>query len=267
MSTCRVIIGRNCGPRSRGYADTGYKTRPHMLTTLHVTLTLCIDRFEALFVSLRFILDQFICVLFSLPFSISFSEGTVRSHCNGEGIVWKLIGGIAIMSELVARTGRHQQRYENGYRLVAGCVPFRYKSSDGDSSSEKIVEVLLINSPSGPGLLFPKGGWENDETVEEAAVREAVEEAGVRGDLMDFLGYYEFRSKTHQDEFSPEGLCRAAMFALFVKEELELWPEQSTRNRSWLAVSEALETLRHAWMRDALEGFCKWHEDKLNTKG
>jgi 8-oxo-dGTP pyrophosphatase MutT (NUDIX family) len=32
---------------------------------------------------------------------------------------------------------------------------------------------------------FPlKGGWENDETVEEAAVREAIEEAGVRGDLM-----------------------------------------------------------------------------------
>lgn len=29
-----------------------------------------------------------------------------------------------------------------------------------------------------------KGGWENDETVEEAAAREAIEEAGVRGDLM-----------------------------------------------------------------------------------
>jgi len=28
-----------------------------------------------------------------------------------------------------------------------------------------------------------QGGWENDETVEEAAVREAIEEAGVRGDL------------------------------------------------------------------------------------
>jgi len=34
-------------------------------------------------------------------------------------------------------------------------------------------------------VVFPlKGGWENDETVEEAAVREAIEEAGVRGDLM-----------------------------------------------------------------------------------
>ncbi|XP_061346532.1 nudix hydrolase 16, mitochondrial-like [Gastrolobium bilobum] len=170
------------------------------------------------------------------------------------------------MSGLVARTGRHQQRYEDGYRLVAGCVPFRYKDGNdcGDSCSEKIVEVLMINSSSGPGLLFPKGGWENDETVEEAAVREAIEEAGVRGDLRDFLGYYEFRSKTHQDEFSPKGLCRAAMFALFVKEELESWPEQSTRNRSWLTISEARGSCRHAWMRDALRCFSKWHEDKLD---
>ncbi|GKU91366.1 hypothetical protein SLEP1_g5251 [Rubroshorea leprosula] len=90
------------------------------------------------------------------------------------------------MSDLVARTGRLQQRYEAGCRLVAGCIPFRYRNSNetGDNNSEKVVEVLMINSPSGPGLLFPKGGWENDETVEEAAVREAVEEAGVRGNLM-----------------------------------------------------------------------------------
>lgn len=29
-----------------------------------------------------------------------------------------------------------------------------------------------------------QGGWENDETVEEAAAREAIEEAGVRGDIV-----------------------------------------------------------------------------------
>ncbi|PQQ17492.1 nudix hydrolase 16 mitochondrial isoform X2 [Prunus yedoensis var. nudiflora] len=170
------------------------------------------------------------------------------------------------MCDLVARTGRHQQRYEAGCRLVAGCIPFRYKNSDetGDANSEKIIEVLMINSPSGPGLLFPKGGWENDETVEEAAVREAVEEAGVRGELMDFLGFYHFKSKTHQDEFSPEGVCRAAMFALFVKEELESWPEQSTRNRTWLTVAEAFVSCRHAWMREALQdGFSKWHAEKM----
>ena len=38
------------------------------------------------------------------------------------------------------------------------CIPFRYRSSDGrsDEVSDKVVEVLMIDTPSGPGLLFPK---------------------------------------------------------------------------------------------------------------
>ncbi|XP_021774489.1 nudix hydrolase 16, mitochondrial-like [Chenopodium quinoa] len=170
------------------------------------------------------------------------------------------------MSDLVARTGRLQQRYNDGCRLVAGCIPFRYRNGEDNSNddSESNIEVLMINSQSGPGLLFPKGGWENDETVEEAAAREAVEEAGVKGDLMDLLGYYKFKSKTHQDEFCPEGLCKAAMFAMLVKEELGSWPEQSMRNRFWLTVPEAAQSCRHAWMRVALvDGFLKWHGDKF----
>ncbi|KAF4374445.1 hypothetical protein CsatB_019712 [Cannabis sativa] len=164
------------------------------------------------------------------------------------------------MAELVARTGRQLQRYKDGCRLIAGCIPFRYRNCV--ENGNKVVEVLMINSTSGPNLVFPKGGWENDETVEQAAVREAVEEAGVRGDLLHFLGYYSFKSKTLQDEFCPEGLCKAAMFALLVKEELQFWPEQSTRQRSWLTIPEAMERCRHQWMRMALEeGFLKWHED------
>ncbi|KAL6498531.1 Nudix hydrolase 16, mitochondrial [Orobanche hederae] len=187
------------------------------------------------------------------------------------------------MSELVARTGRHQQRYEDGYRLIAGCIPFRYRNveEDGGDTLEKIVEVLMINSNSGSGLLFPKdswivqkqrgkiycllGGWENDETAEEAAGREAMEEAGVRGDLVHFLGCFSFKSKTLQDEYSPEGLCRAAMYALHVKEELDCWPEKSQRKRSWLTIPEAVKCCRHAWMQEALEkGFSKWCANGTN---
>ena len=73
------------------------------------------------------------------------------------------------------------------------------------------------------------------------------------------LGYYNFKSKTLQDEFSPEGLCKAAMFALLVKEELQSWPEKATRQRRWLTIPEALDNCRHPWMRLALEeGFIKW---------
>ncbi|KAL8489342.1 hypothetical protein ACS0TY_025298 [Phlomoides rotata] len=168
------------------------------------------------------------------------------------------------MSELVARTGRQQQRYKDGYRLIAGCIPFKYRIAEDGCG--KTVEVLMINSTSGPGLLFPKGGWENDETAEEAAEREAVEEAGVRGDLVHFLGWYPFKSKTLQDECSPEGLCKAVMYALHVKEELDSWPEKSHRQRSWLTIPEAIEHCRHVWMREALEkGFSKWYADGMAT--
>jgi diphosphoinositol-polyphosphate diphosphatase len=84
------------------------------------------------------------------------------------------------------------------------------------------------------------------------------------GTLQDFLGNYEFKSKSHQDEFSPEGLCKAAMYALYVKEELATWPEHETRTRKWLTIEEAVESCRHPWMKDALvEGFCKWHKEKM----
>lgn len=38
------------------------------------------------------------------------------------------------------------------------CIPFRYRDSDFDSDEKpkKVVEVLMISSTSGPGLLFPK---------------------------------------------------------------------------------------------------------------
>jgi hypothetical protein len=38
------------------------------------------------------------------------------------------------------------------------CIPFRYKDNNGncDGERKKEVEVLMINSASGPGLLFPK---------------------------------------------------------------------------------------------------------------
>lgn len=81
-----------------------------------------------------------------------------------------------------------------------------------------------------------------------------------------FLGEYYFKSKTLQDEFSPEGLCKAAMYALLVKEELDSWPEQSLRQRRWLPVSEASECCRHSWMKEALEeGFRKWLSDGMKS--
>lgn len=97
-----------------------------------------------------------------------------------------------IMSDIVARTGRQRQRYQDNLRLVSGCIPYRLAKDVEDQSTdlESRIEVLMISSPNRDDLVFPKGGWEDDESVEEAAHREALEEAGVRGNLKVSLGKY-----------------------------------------------------------------------------
>lgn len=159
-----------------------------------------------------------------------------------------------MMSSIVARKGRDLQRYDNNLRLVSGCIPYRHvKSKD-----QNRIEVLMISSPNRDDMVFPKGGWESDETVEEAACREALEEAGVRGVIKgNPLGVWEFKSKTRQEAGINEGGCKGYMFALEVTEELEAWPERNNRDRKWVVLDEAFVLCRYEWMRDALTEFLR----------
>ncbi|XP_010476561.1 PREDICTED: nudix hydrolase 18, mitochondrial [Camelina sativa] len=147
---------------------------------------------------------------------------------------------------LVSRTGRQSQRYNKGRRLVVGCIPYRIKTSN-DSKTSGEFEVLVISSQKGHALMFPKGGWELDESIEEAASRESLEEAGVVGNVERQLGKWDFLSKSRGTFY--EGL----MFPMLVKEELELWPEQHLRQRTWMKVDEAREACRDWWMKEALD--------------
>ncbi|XP_048618032.1 nudix hydrolase 13, mitochondrial isoform X3 [Brassica napus] len=144
------------------------------------------------------------------------------------------------------RTGRDRQRYDNNFRLVSGCIPYRLVKDEEDSSVdlENKLQVLMVSSPNRHDLVFPKGGWEDDETVLEAASREAMEEAGVKGILReDPLGVWEFRSKSSCEEAECCGGCKGYMFALEVKEELAAWPEQENRERRWSALEEFLRVM------------------------
>ncbi|CAA7404951.1 unnamed protein product [Spirodela intermedia] len=160
-----------------------------------------------------------------------------------------------------ARTGREHQLYEDGCRLVAGCVPYRLKAGADLSqltatrvaSVEDNIEVLMISSPNRKDLVFPKGGWEKDETKREAAYREALEEAGIKGTIHKLLGIWESRSKSSEISRNPLGTCKCHFFAMEVKEELDSWPEQAYHERRWLSVGEARELCRYPWMREALQ--------------
>jgi len=157
----------------------------------------------------------------------------------------------------VARTGRHLQRYNTvgtvGYRQVVGCIPYRYRKTN--KSVE--LEVLVISSQKGKGMLFPKGGWEMDEDKKAAALRETFEEAGVRGVVEKELGMWIYKSKRC------DTMHHAYMFPLLVNEQLDLWPEQNIRQRKWMTATEAREVCQQGWMKEALKELINGRNDKF----
>ncbi|KAF3666435.1 putative PHD finger protein MALE STERILITY 1-like [Capsicum annuum] len=77
------------------------------------------------------------------------------------------------------------------------CIPYRCKTRDPSScvqgSPIDDLEFLLISSQKNPRMMFPKVGWEIDESLEEAASRETFEEAGVVGEVEVQVNFSEAR--------------------------------------------------------------------------
>ena len=136
----------------------------------------------------------------------------------------------------------------------------RYRSGAADAAAAAgadDVEVLLVTSRGGKGWVFPKGGWELDESLEAAAKRETVEEAGVRGAIEPpAVGAFAFQSnKQARRGDANQGRCVAHIFVMRVCEELAAWPEGAQRQRRWMPLAEAAATCRHEWMRGALRAW------------
>lgn len=96
----------------------------------------------------------------------------------------------AVFKRMTSRTGRETQRWATDtgtnqlFRLVTGTVPIM---TDG--------RILFCSSSRKQEWILPKGGWEADETMEESALRETFEEAGVFGTLGPKLDEVEYETR------------------------------------------------------------------------
>lgn len=94
------------------------------------------------------------------------------------------------------------------------------------------MKVLLVSSSRTPDKwIVPGGGLEPDESSLEAAEREVMEEAGIRGTLSRPLGQFEVSFDQNLHFFNPsfmknsERKHRTSVFVLVVTEELEQWDD------------------------------------------
>lgn len=120
--------------------------------------------------------------------------------------------------------------------------------------TSSMIEVLMVSSTrDADELVFPKGGWENDEDLKSAALRETMEEAGVGGVLTAQLGTYRYASKRRAlGDVDAKMSCVAHMFAMRVDAVMDTWPEMS-RGRVWIPAEAAAARCRHKWQADAVE--------------
>jgi 8-oxo-dGTP pyrophosphatase MutT (NUDIX family) len=95
------------------------------------------------------------------------------------------------------------------------------------------LRVLLVTAKRQPNQwVFPKGHIEPGETVEQTAIREVEEEAGVVATVGEPIGTLEFRNA--------RGVVRAQFFVMaFVSEDT---PREG-RRRGWFTVEEARQAL------------------------
>ena len=120
---------------------------------------------------------------------------------------------------------------------MAGVVPL----------SADRTQVLLIQSSGRKGWVLPKGGWETDEnTQQEAACREAWEEAGIECTIEGDLGEIEEkRTEAQIKKYGPWApRANYRFFEVCVQEEKDSWPEQHKRERKWMTYLVAKELLR-----------------------
>ena len=156
-----------------------------------------------------------------------------------------------------SRKGRESQRYllkdDVQHRLVVGALPYI-----SPNESCPLPQILLVNGAKHPNeWLIPKGGWENDETEEQCALREAWEESGCVGVLKRELsrGNLVVGGKENQIH---------TYFALEIASLEEVWPEKDKRGRQLFTLAEAREQLQRQERRkdrliqlEVLDSFAK----------
>ena len=110
----------------------------------------------------------------------------------------------------------------------AAVVPYRIR--------KERVEVALVTTSRGKGWIVPKGWVDDGERPRATAIREAEEEAGLRGVVTrkPIGRYHQVKGNLHR---------RVDVYLMRVTNVLGSWLEDNVRRRRWMGISDAADCL------------------------
>jgi 8-oxo-dGTP pyrophosphatase MutT (NUDIX family) len=121
-------------------------------------------------------------------------------------------------------------------RLQYAALPYR--------RSAEQIEILLVTSLGTKRWIIPKGWPMEGHAAHEAAAREALEEAGVVGDVgREAIGTYQYEKRRKS---GATVLCNVEVFPLHVTTQRKNWPEKGQRKIQWFSPEAAAETVSDA---------------------
>ena len=127
----------------------------------------------------------------------------------------------------------------------SGVIPFRREEGD--------VQILLITSRSRKRWVIPKGIVEPELSAQESAQKEAFEEAGITGKIINgMVGKYTYKKWG--------GTCTVRVFLLEVEEIFDDWPEAFFRTREWTSVEEASDRVEEKELKKIIQSIPRYIE-------
>lgn len=115
------------------------------------------------------------------------------------------------------------------------------------------LEFLLITTRRTRRWIVPKGWPMDGRAPSAAAAREALEEAGVSGEVSEKpVGSYRYFKERKSGEIVP---CKVDVFALKVKLQRKNWAEKDIRELRWCSLNEALACVGEPGLRQIIARF------------
>ncbi len=132
-------------------------------------------------------------------------------------------------------------------RLQFGALCHRINAETGAR------EILLLTSRDTGRWVIPKGWPMAGKAAHEVAAQEALEEAGVLGEVgADDVGYFDYR-KMMKDGFALD--CRVKVYPLAFTDFVRKYKEKGQRKRRWFAFEEAARLVNEPMLKTLILAF------------